>query len=91
MPTSYAGMDNDGNPIHNTNFNAFNIDLIYIWQIGPGSFVNLIYKNAIISETSDVSPKYFENFGEMITSDQGNSFSLKVIYFIDYLSLKRKR
>jgi len=91
MSTSYTGMDNDGNPIHNTNFNAFNIDLIYTWQIGPGSFLNFVYKNAIISETSDITPKYFENFGEMITSDQGNSFSLKVIYFIDYLSLKRKR
>lgn len=89
--TTYTGMDNDGNPIHDTNFNAFNIDLVYTWQIAPGSFLNIVYKNAIISSTNDVTPNYFENFGDMITSDQGNSISLKVIYFIDYLSLKRKK
>lgn len=89
--TFYTGLDSAGNSLHNTNFNAFNVDLVYTWQIAPGSFVNLVYKNAIISEKSDVTPTFFENFGQMITSSQVNSFSLKIIYFIDYLSLRKKR
>ncbi|MEM6299612.1 MAG: DUF5916 domain-containing protein, partial [Bacteroidota bacterium] len=33
--TAYDGMDGD-TPIHDTNFNAFNIDLVYFWQFAPG-------------------------------------------------------
>jgi len=89
-PTDYTGLDGNGEPDHNTNFNAFNVDMVFSWQIGPGSFINIIWKDAILKENEDVRPDFFKNLGNTIASDQVNSFSFKIIYFIDYLNLKQR-
>ncbi len=88
--TPYTGLDGNGDQEHNTNFNAFNVDMVFSWQIGPGSFINFIWKDAILKENDDVRPDFFRNFGNTITSDQVNSFSFKIIYFIDYLNVKQR-
>jgi len=89
-PTGYTGLDGNGAPEHNTNFNAFNVDMVFSWQIGPGSFINIIWKDAILKENDDVRPDFFRNIGNTLASDQVNSFSFKIIYFIDYLNLKQR-
>jgi len=89
-PTSYTGLDENGLPEHNTNFNAFNVDMVFSWQIGPGSFINIIWKDAILKQNDDVRPDFFRNIGNTLASDQVNSFSFKIIYFIDYLNLKQR-
>jgi len=30
----------------NKNVNFFNIDMVYTWQFAPGSFLNIVWKNA---------------------------------------------
>lgn len=75
---------------HNKNFNALNIDLIYSWQIAPGSFMNVVFKDAIISESNDISNGFSENFGNTIASPQVNSVSIKLLYFLDYFQIKKK-
>jgi len=74
------------------NYNAFNIDLIYSWQFAPGSNLSISYKNII--ETDDVGittiPTYDENFKKMVKDPQTNSLSIKVLYYLDYLYLKKK-
>ena len=90
---------NDGylNPIagginRNVDFNVnyFNIDMVYTWQFALGSFVNIVWKDAISTFNQDTRTKYFKNFGNTINADQQNSISIRVIYFLDYLSLKKK-
>ncbi len=90
VDSDYTGLDEDGVSMHDANFNAFNVDLVYTWQIGPGSFVNIVWKDSIINSTSQVQNGFFKNFENTITSDQINSFSFKIIYFIDYLSIKNR-
>ena len=34
-------------------------------------------------------PDYFKNFGNTLEADQNNNLSLKVIYFLDYLDIKK--
>jgi hypothetical protein len=85
----YKGINNEGTMIHNTNFNAFNIDLVYSWQIGPGSFMNIVWKDAIFTDSNDVSPGFVENFGQTITAPQMNSVSIKLLYYLDYLNIKK--
>jgi hypothetical protein len=73
---------------YNRNVNIFNIDMVYTWQFAPGSFLNAVWKNASFLEGSQADLYYGENFRNIMNSDQNNNFSLKVIYFIDYLTVK---
>ena len=73
------------------NLNLFNIDMVYTWQFAPGSFINIVYKNAINDGNQDVNSSYFKNFNHTITASQNNNFSIKVIYYLDYLALKKKK
>ena len=73
------------------NVNFFNIDMVYTWQFAPGSFLNIVWKNAIYDFDNSVEKNYFKNFGNTISADQNNNISLKVIYFLDYLSLKKRK
>jgi len=75
----------------NQNVNFFNIDMTYTWQFAPGSFINFVWKNAAFTYADFVEKNYFKNFSNTIDSDQNNNLSLKVIYFLDYLQLKKKK
>ena len=72
------------------NVNYFNIDMVYTWQFALGSFINVVWKDAISTFNRDVNTSYFKNFGNTINADQQNSLSIRVIYFLDYLNLKKK-
>lgn len=74
----------------NRSVNYFNIDMVYTWQFAPGSFLNVVWKNSIFTFGDRIERDYFKNFGNTIDADQNNNISLKVIYFLDYLDLKRK-
>ncbi|MFK7924728.1 MAG: DUF5916 domain-containing protein [Bacteroidia bacterium] len=89
LETDYNGINTDGVEIDDTNFNAFNIDLVYNWQFAPGSFLSLVWKNQIYTFGNDISPAYFENLAETWRSPQQNSLSLRVIYFLDYFNVQR--
>jgi len=73
------------------NFNLLNIDMVYTWQFAPGSFINIVWKNAIYNDVPDVNSNYFKNLSSTLGSSQNNNLSLKVIYYLDYLQLKKKR
>ncbi|MDD2792262.1 MAG: DUF5916 domain-containing protein [Sediminibacterium sp.] len=74
----------------NYNVNYFNIDMVYTWQYAKGSFINLVWKNAISTFDEDVESGYFKNLGNTLGAAQQNSLSLRVIYFLDYLSFKKR-
>ncbi|NCI47900.1 DUF5916 domain-containing protein [Sediminibacterium soli] len=84
--TEVAGIGS--NPNYNVNY--FNIDMVYTWQFALGSFLNIVWKNSINTFDKDLSRGYFKNFGTTIEAPQLNSLSLRVIYFLDYLSLRKK-
>jgi hypothetical protein len=75
----------------NQNVNFFNIDMVYTWQFAPGSFLNVVWKNAVFDFDNIVERNYFKNFGNTLEADQNNNISLKVIYFLDYLQLKKNK
>jgi Domain of unknown function (DUF5916) len=75
----------------NRNVNFFNIDMVYTWQFAPGSFLNVVWKNSIFTQQTLIEDNYFKNFGNTVEADQNNNLSVKVIYFLDYLQLKKKR
>lgn len=73
------------------NVNYFNIDMVYTWQFAPGSFFNIVWKDAAFTYHDAVERDYFKNFGRTIEADQNNNLSIKIIYFLDYLQLTKKR
>lgn len=75
----------------NVNFNAFNIDMVYTWQFAPGSFVNVVWKDAIYNDKQYIDRDYLKNFSNTLDASQNNNVSLKIIYYLDYLQLKKKR
>ncbi len=90
---------NDGNLTANNTFsknvnqntNFFNIDLVYTWQFASGSFVYIVWKNAVVNETDQIEKRYFKNLSNTIKTDANNNLSLKIIYFLDYFNIKKKK
>jgi len=72
------------------NVNLYNIDMNYTWQFAPGSFINLTWKTSSELYNQLVMERYYRNLEKSIDSPSYNSLSLKVIYFLDWLSLKKK-
>lgn len=77
------------NPL-NRNVNYFNVDMVYTWQFAPGSFFNAVWKNATFHGSNIIDDRYFDNLQNTLQADQNNNLSVKVIYFLDYLQLKKK-
>lgn len=84
LATAYTGS-------HNTNFNAFNVDLIFRWRFAPGSELNVVWKNAILSSGDRPNYDYFDNFGSMWNNGQNNQFSIKALYFLDFFTLFKNK
>lgn len=74
----------------NNNYNILNVDMVLSWRFAPGSEFNIVWKNAGNTNEQNVINDYLKNFNHSISSPQNNSISLKVLYYIDYLQLKRK-
>jgi hypothetical protein len=72
----------------NQNYNFFSADLVYTWQFAQGSFINVVWKDVAESFNRDFEKNYFDNVGKTINGQQANSFSIRVIYFLDYLTAK---
>ena len=90
LPTDYAGFNEDGTTIHDISFNAFNIDLAYNWRFAPGSEISVVWKNIISEQGEVLNRDYLQEVEDLLDSPQLNNFSIKILYFIDYLDLKRK-
>lgn len=75
----------------NRNYNVFNIDLVYAWVFAPGSELSVTYKNAAERNDRFLTKTYGRNFDNVFTGPQNNSLSFKVLYYIDYLNLVKKK
>jgi uncharacterized protein DUF5916 len=81
--TDFNGSNLDGSSDYNSNFNAFNIDMVYSWQVAPGSFVKINWKDAIFNFSNKIDRRYSENISSTVKDDHYNTLSVKFIYYID--------
>ncbi|MBU1011515.1 MAG: carbohydrate binding family 9 domain-containing protein [Bacteroidetes bacterium] len=95
---NYYDLQVDGSLIQNNfkedndfNVNAFNIDMVYTWNFAPGSELLLVYKNAIYANVDSSVNNYFDNLRYTFDSPIINSFSIKILYYIDYLNIKKNK
>lgn len=73
----------------NNNTNFFNIDLVYQWNFAPGSVISFVWKNSIAREDKKIQYNYFQNVYDVWNTEQTNSFSFKLLYYLDYQSIKK--
>jgi len=74
---------------HDFSFNSFNVDMVYKWIFAPGSTLSIAWKQNILKEDPVIDYNYFHNFQGTIRAPQYNSISLRVLYFLDYLYIKK--
>jgi Domain of unknown function (DUF5916)/Carbohydrate family 9 binding domain-like len=86
----YTGRDANGQALNDEAINIFNIDLIYTWRFAPGSDLLVVYKNSIFDYLSGdgTGYNYFYNAGRLAQYPGQNTFSFKVLYFLDYDRVK---
>jgi len=89
LDTPYTGINSDtGDPLHDRNFNTFNIDVEYNWQIFAGSEITFVWKRSIFTDDRNTELDFSENFGNTFYADNFDTFTLRFVYFLDYLNIK---
>jgi hypothetical protein len=75
------------------NYNYLSVDMVFNWQFAQGSFFSIVWKDIAdnFEYSGNFEQKYFKNLGNTVDGNQFNSLSVRVIYFLDYLTLKKKR
>jgi hypothetical protein len=75
----------------NQNYNYLSVDMAYNWQFAQGSFFSVVWKGLIETNNHQFEKNYYQNLSTSISGPHFNSFSVRVIYFLDYLTLKKKK
>jgi hypothetical protein len=98
---SLANVDEKGNAISrpfinglDENVNFFNVDAFLSWDFKLGCNLTLGYKNWIGSNTAIDGLKYhryLHNFTRAFDASHGNELTVKLIYFLDYNQLRKKK
>jgi hypothetical protein len=89
LPTTYNTFEANGSSTDDVNFNAFNVDLVYTWFFAPGSELNIVWKNSIYQFGTLLPQNYFDDLDAVFDAPVGNNFSIKLLYYLDYLYLKK--
>jgi len=70
------------------NFNTWNLDLSYRWQVAPGSFLTALYRNQLFYSDTASTDSYFESLNTLFDEPMEHIFSIRLQYFIDYNNIK---
>ena len=61
----------------------------FVGHFGPGRDRFVVWKNSIETNHNEAAENYFSNLRNTLDSDQVNSFSIKMIYYLDYQYIKK--
>ncbi len=78
----------------NVNYNTFSLDVFYIWDFRLGSRIILGYKNWLGRDFEYLIDgtkyqKYPVNLEQTFNQPHGNEFTVRFIYYLDYLQLRK--
>jgi len=78
------------------NFNVFNVDAFFTWDFKPGSSIiagweNWLGNDFTVSDYQNNNWHYYRNFKNTIDLPHGNELTLKVIYFLDYNQIRKRK
>lgn len=87
--SAFPGMDDDGTSPLDQSFNTFNVDLVYRWVFSPGSELSVVWKRQIVNLGDELPESWTGNFSDTVSLPAADSFSIKVLYFVDFLTFRR--
>ena len=73
----------------NVNFDTWNLDLSYTWQVAPGSFLTALYRNQLFNRDNNSQDNYFESLNTLFDQPIEQTFSVRLQYFVDYNNIKK--
>jgi len=85
---TYDAFDDEGNSIHDTNYNFFTINGVYTWRFAPGSDLIVSYKSNLTK--SSESQSYFDNVAILGDFYRSSGLNLKALYYLDVNRLRTK-
>ena len=88
---NFSGEDIYGNSVYDINYNAFTIDMLFRWVFFPGSEINIVWKNSIFSDDQSIDQNYWNNLFGNLQDGPMNTFSIKLIYWLDAQYLKKEK
>jgi hypothetical protein len=62
-----------------------------VWEISPGSELSFDWKNSSLIDNDQARQNYINNFENTLHVPKNNNFSLKILYYIDYQSLRKHK
>ena len=74
--------------VNDINYNAFTADILLTWHFAPGSQMTVAWKNVIDHREPTLPDSYYDNIRRMSDQPQINSFSVRFLYYIDFLSVQ---
>jgi len=89
----YGNLQTPTNPFTrnvNQNYNYMSVDMVFNWQFAQGSFFSIVWKDIAESFDRNFEKNYAKNLSNTVSGPQFNSLSLRVIYFLDYLTVRNK-
>lgn len=86
----YNPKTTENQSIHNTSYNAFTIDMNYRWVFIPGSELRVVWKYNIFNSISKTDENYSATFNTLFDQPQFNSFSVKLLMYVDALYFRGK-
>ena len=86
MPTT---IKNTNEVDYNINYTTWTSDVSLNWRFAPGSQMSLVWKNSIENERNTLINHWISNVEESFSLLQQNSISLKIIYYLDYLYIRK--
>jgi hypothetical protein len=82
-------LENEGYSRADNNYNSLNMDMVFRWIFAPGSELSVAWKNSVLDYGDRVESHYFRNLEQILRSGQINSLSVKMLYYVDYNSIRR--
>ena len=79
---------------YDKNFNTFNVDMFYTWDFLYSSRLIIAWKNALGADVNidDLNNKtYLNNLVSSFTSPHSNDMSMKIVYYLDYLTMRGRK
>ncbi|MFD0963727.1 DUF5916 domain-containing protein [Pseudofulvibacter geojedonensis] len=71
------------------NYNLFNFDLLYKWQFAPGSELSINWQKVLNVSNEKLENNLFNNLSNTFKSRGVNTFSFKLVYYLDFNVIKR--
>lgn len=72
------------------NFSTWNVDLNYIWQFAPGSFLTILYRQQLFQNNEAASLNFSNSLDNLFNQNFQHTLSLRLQYFIDVNTVKDK-